>query len=381
VRRTNEIETDPQGGRIRRLGVRASLAAAAVCLALAACSPGASKGVRFDRLLADKPAETLSAYGLFQDAAGKVPSAGVTPYHLNTPLFSDYAEKSRFVALPPETRATYTDEDVFEFPVGATLVKTFSYPADFRKPGEQVRVLETRLLIHKADGWVALPYVWNAEGTEAKLARGGARMDVSFIDPKGQAQSINYHVPNQNQCKTCHSADDDIRPIGPRAHNLNGDFPYAGGAENQLAHWTRVGLLEGAPAPADAPYSPHWDREGEGTVADRARAYLDANCGHCHKANGSASNTGLYLTWEESNPSHLGVMKRPVAAGRGSGDNLFGVFPGKPDESILVFRMESREPGVMMPELGRALDHTEGVDLIRQWIAGMPEPQAGGVAN
>ncbi len=66
-------------------------------------------------------------------------------------------------------------------------------------------------------------------------------------------------------------------------------------------------------------------------------------------------------------------MMKPMAAGRGSGGARFAIRPGDPDASILVHRMQSSEPGVMMPQFGRALVHDEGVALVRAWIAAMPK--------
>lgn len=70
-------------------------------------------------------------------------------------------------------------------------------------------------------------------------------------------------------------------------------------------------------------------------------------------------------------PLALGIGKAPVAAGKGSGGRMFSIVPGSPDESILVYRIESTDPGVMMPEMGRRLVHEEGVSLIREWIQSM----------
>lgn len=64
-------------------------------------------------------------------------------------------------------------------------------------------------------------------------------------------------------------------------------------------------------------------------------------------------------------------MKKPVAAGKGSGARLYDIVPGKPEESILLFRMESTNPGIMMPELGRSIIHQEGVALVSRWIQEM----------
>lgn len=327
--------------------------------------------VALDVLLAETPAPKLADYRLFTDAAGRRPNAGLTPYALNTPLFSDYAEKFRMLYLPPGKAAAFRADGVLDFPVGATLVKTFAYPADFRRPNDPVRYLETRLLIRKADGWVALAYVWNAQQTEAVLKRAGTRLDVSFTDAAGKAVHVDYAVPNQNQCKECHQLDKTLAPIGPKARNLNGEYAYAEGPENQLAHWSRLGLLTGAPKPAETPRTARWDDPAEPLEA-RARAYLDANCAHCHQPRAIASNSGLFLNLEETRPAQLGVGKGPVAAGRGAGDLKVGLSPGHPDESILVYRMASTEPGVMMPELGRSLTHEEGLKLIREWIAAMP---------
>jgi uncharacterized repeat protein (TIGR03806 family) len=344
----------------------AAVLAAIACLGAAPQPPA----VALDVLLAEAPAPKLADYRLFRDEAGRTPNGGLTPYALNTPLFSDYAEKLRLLYLPPGTKAKYQADGVLDFPVGATLVKTFAYPADLRRPAENIRYVETRLLIRKRDGWVAQAYVWNAAQTEAVLKRAGARLDVSVVDAKGQTLRIDYAVPNQNQCKECHQLDKTLTPLGPKARNLNGDFAYATGPENQLAHWTRTGVLSGAPKPAAAPRTARWDDPAESTEA-RARAYLDANCAHCHGPRAIASNSGLFLGLEEQRAPQLGIGKGPVAAGRGSGNLRVGIEPGQPDASILVYRMASSEPGVMMPELGRTLTHDEGLALVRDWIAGM----------
>ncbi len=330
----------------------------------------APQGVDAARLMDAAPARTLAAYRLFTDAGARAPDPALTPYALNTPLFSDYAEKQRYVFVPAGRKASYKPSGVLDLPVGSVLVKTFAYPADFRQPKAKVRFVETRLLIHRADGWVPLTYVWNEAQTEAVLKRAGARAPVTFTDAKGAPVSFSYAVPNVNQCKECHALSGALTPIGPKARNLNGDYAYATGAENQLAHWTRAGILQGVPA--DAPKTPHWDDVAT-PVQARAFAYLDANCAHCHNPEGAASNSGLYLEYERTSGVARGLGKRPVAAGKASADLDFDIAPGEPDRSIVIHRMESREPGVMMPELGRALAHQEGIDLIRAYIAQLPK--------
>ncbi|CAN5348593.1 hypothetical protein BH09PSE2_BH09PSE2_07310 [soil metagenome] len=335
----------------------------------------AEKPVDLARLMDATPAPTLDAYGLFQDAGARTPTASLTPYALNSPLFSDYAEKLRFVYLPPGGKAQYRPTGVLEFPVGTTIVKTFAYPADFRHPDKDLRYVETRLLIRRTSGWVPLDYVWNKEQTSAVLKRAGARFDVAFTNTAGKPVSFSYSAPNANQCKECHALSETLTPIGPKARNLNGDFAYASGPENQLAHWTKAGLLEGAPALDTIPATPHWGDEKTPLKA-RALAYLDANCAHCHNAKGTANNSGLYLDLEQQSVVNRGIGKRPVAAGRGAGGLDFDISPGHPEQSIMLHRMASREPGVMMPELGRGLVHDEGVALITAYIAAMDKEAA-----
>ena len=332
------------------------LASACAILALA-LSAGANQpaGVADGVILSDGLPRSLSDYRFFKDKAGWQPNERVTAYSLNTPLFTDYAEKYRFIYLPEGQQAKVNGDGMLEFPVGSALIKSFGYEID-GKP----RLLETRVLLHRADGWLALPYVWNEEQTEAVLKVAGARIAVTFTDPSGQKRSINYGVPNKNQCKECHARSDAVVPLGPKARNLT-----HGG---QLAKFAKLGLIDRNPK---VEYRvPVWG-ETSASLNDRARGYLDVNCAHCHNINGSASNSGLFLTYEEKMPVRIGINKRPVAAGRGSGIHDFDIAPGDPEGSILIYRLKSLDPGISMPEVGRSIVHDEGVALLSQWIAEM----------
>ncbi|MCY7349845.1 MAG: hypothetical protein LH606_04155 [Cytophagaceae bacterium] len=315
------------------------------------------------------PKEKLSEYGFFAgNPADQVPAPGVTPYALNTPLFSDYAEKFRFVQLPQGQVVAYNPTEVLDFPVGTTLIKTFYYPNDFRNPAKGRRLLETRLLIHESAGWKALDYVWNEAQTEAFLDVAGETTEVSYVDADGKKRKHGYTIPNLNQCKGCHNRSEKMVPIGPSIRQLNGDLNYSPTTENQLVHWKNEGLLTGLPALADCPKTPVWNRPETGSLELRARAWLDINCAHCHNPSGPASTSGLNLRSDETVPAALGIGKTPVAAGRGSGGRQFDLVPGKPDASILLYRLESTDPGIMMPEVGRKTTHREGVELVREWI-------------
>jgi uncharacterized repeat protein (TIGR03806 family) len=298
----------------------------------------------------------LSDFAFFAQARAQDPSARVTPYALNTPLWSDGAEKLRFIYLPQGTRLTADgakeNGGLLQFPVGAAIIKTFAFGE-----GEARRLIETRVLLHRADGWVALPYRWNAEQTDAALALVGARVDLTT--PAGEA--ISYAIPNKNQCKSCHSKDGAVVPIGPKARNLSATW---------LGDMVKQGALDRVPEGGGS--LPVWTaRKPAGPAGPLARAYLDVNCAHCHQPGGGASNSGLDLRWEQADPHAYGILKRPVAAGRGAGERDFAIVPGHPEQSILLYRMDSTEPGITMPELGRSSIDKDGVALVQRWIAEM----------
>ena len=289
----------------------------------------------------------LSEFGFFADGPAQRPAAGVTPYRLNTPLWSDGSDKLRFVYLPAGTKARAQAEGLLDLPVGAALIKTFKF-------GSQL--IETRVLLHRADGWLALPYQWNAAQTEARLVLAGARVPVTT--PAGVA--ISYAIPNKNQCKECHALSGAVTPIGPKARNL---------AASWLTALHRAKRLDAVPVVARR--VPLWEARNTAPLADAARGYLDVNCAHCHNPKASASNSGLDLRWEQSDPISLGIGKRPVAAGRGSGNLDFDIVPGDPEHSILLYRMGSLEGGISMPEVGRSSLDPDGLDIVTRWVREM----------
>jgi uncharacterized repeat protein (TIGR03806 family) len=370
--------------------------AGALAFSLAACQRAASP-VTF--VAEGKPA-TLSAWHVVESDGHRLRlNTGVLPYELNTPLFSDYAHKLRTVWMPAGQAARYDPAGTFDFPVGTILTKTFYYPKVSGAPAgsplvrqtaassagspadgldlAEVRVIETRVLVRRAEGWAALPYVWNDEQTEATLERTGDQKALTLSDDAGHQRAFTYVVPNENQCASCHVVNlkqKAFMPIGPKARHLNRDLRYADATENQLARWVRSGFLAGVPAHADwaeLPRAADW-RDEHAPLAERARAYLDINCAHCHQANATASNTALRLDAFAPVDWQMGLCKSPVAAGKGTGDRLYAIVPGQPDASIMSWRLASTEGGVMMPELGRNTVHEEGLALVRQWIASLP---------
>jgi uncharacterized repeat protein (TIGR03806 family) len=315
--------------------------------------------------------EKLSDWGLFVGKLADLkPNNGVVPYALNTPLYTDYAEKLRFLKLPAGASVAYHASSVLEFPVGSLLIKNFYYSADFRKPGVDKNIVETRLLVHEPEGWKAITYVWKDDQSEALLEIAGDDKQVSFIDQQGIKKQVRYVVPNQNQCKGCHNRNDQIMPIGPSASQLNGTYAYATGKENQLAYWKSHQMITDLPA-SNLPRTAVWNDPSTGSLNNRARAYLAINCAHCHRREGPAQTSGLFLTESEKDPTAYGINKPPVAAGTGSGGRMVDIKKGDAEGSILWYRMQTKEPGERMPELGRNLVHEEGLALIKEWINNM----------
>lgn len=300
----------------------------------------------------------LSDFGFFDGPGATRPAPQLVAYSLKTPLFSDYAEKQRFIYVPSNTRIAADESGRLDFPVGSALIKTFGYGS-----GADFRPIETRVLLRRASGWDALPYVWNADLSDANLKVAGTRLPVTVARPDGRAVQISYAVPNKNQCKECHSANGAVVPIGPVVANLDMS-PDAARTLRTRTDWAAGPLKSNGPV---------WNDAASGTLDARARAYLMVNCAHCHNPQGSASNSGLFLNYAAAQDrTATGIYKRPVAAGRGSGGHDFAIAPGKPEASIMIHRMGSTEPGVAMPEVGRSLVHEEGVALIREWISSMP---------
>ncbi len=309
-----------------------------------------------------KAPKFLSEFGFFQDMRNQIPAESVHPYSLVSPLFSDQTDKLRFVYVPEGERLGYVKNKVFIFPVGSTLIKTFAYLNKNSALDQQL--LETRLLINTNSGWKAISYVWNENQTDARRSIAGATIPTSFIDSDGKTVDVRYRAPNQNQCKECHQVNKVMTPIGPKARNMDKAVNYHSGEMNQLLYWAALGWID--EKLESIPISNYDDINA--SLNDRARAYLDINCGHCHIPGGSADTTGLYLNLIENDQEQLGIFKKPVAAGRASGNLKYSIVPGQPNESIMLFRMQSLDPGIMMPESGRALADEAGINLIKDWI-------------
>ncbi|MEC8717581.1 MAG: hypothetical protein VXX81_07110 [Pseudomonadota bacterium] len=331
--------------------------------------------------------ERLSELAVLAQKDGTLaPQAGFA-YTLAHPLFSDYAWKYRTVSLPEGGAASFvTNDDTLAFPVGTIITKTFAFPRGaagaVRTVGAEplaspdaafsvarLRLMETRVLRHSQAGWEAVSYQWNEAGTEAFYAPAGALVPLTTEG----GERFPYLIPDKNQCAGCHETamgTKILKPIGPKPGNLAA-HAFADGA-SQFEAWRAAGWVSAA-----APATP-WADPGLGGAAE-AHAYLDANCAHCHSDTGAADTAGLDLRITASELGR-GRCKTPVAAGRGSGGRAYDVWPGRPEASILPFRLGHQDPGIMMPELGRSLVHEEGVALVEAWITAMDGDCAAGLS-
>jgi parallel beta-helix repeat protein len=367
----------------------------------------------------------LDQYGLFSDPEDprSTPLEDGMPYDLSTPLFSDYSLKYRVIFLPPGQPARWRDHRDgpnahLGFPVGTVIAKTFAF-RDGVGDGADEDVVETRLLIKRSGPtgpvWVGLPYRWETGRDGRRVARlviagatASVRWDYEDPDPRvmnaaGQrlrytGSTASYQVPQAGQCVTCHAREElegGSAPIGPKPRGLNRDYDYGAqlGIRNQLEYWCSTGrLVDCPPDYLSVERLPEWNVPGSSgatagsgeDIEARARAYLEANCAHCHNPRGVAKSTRLLLDqWILSEGLVMprpvnrdyGICKSPVASGRGTGDRLYDIVPGDADASIMHFRVgNGSDPAIRMPPIAKSVVHAEGHALIEQWIAALPLP-------
>ncbi|QRR01339.1 hypothetical protein [Dyadobacter sandarakinus] len=283
----------------------------------------------------------LSEYALFRgEMRNLVPADGVMPIQISSALFTDYADKQRLIRIPAATKLVIRGDGLPVFPDGSLLVKTFFYPKA-NHSGRQI--IETRLLLYSGGHWNAATYRWNAAQTEADLLTGGAVVPVYFQDSSGKSRHLEYKIPAQRDCGTCHRSGNELVPLGPQVKNLNRNVNRDGKSVNQLGYFMENGLFA------------HGDRKGISTLPDyrdaslplkyRARSYLEINYAHCHRENGSAAGTSLSLSYTTP------FDQTGIAYNR---------------ENIVI-RMQTMGE-YHMPKIGTTIPDAEGVQLIRDYI-------------
>jgi uncharacterized repeat protein (TIGR03806 family) len=324
----------------------------------------------------------LSETGLFASTKEHKVAPGVIPYTVNAQLWSDHATKERFIAIPGRGQIgfdeiTYPPSSLgsppgWRFPDGTVLVKTFSMEMKRGDPRSRRR-LETRLLHFQKAGtkesgerqWRGYVYVWNEEQTDAVLldaAGADKRLKIEVGDKRVEQ---NYRFPSRAQCTHCHTVPARI-VLGVNTVQVNRDHNYGGALANQLATLEHIGLFtKKLPAPpAKLPKLADFNDRSL-PVAKRARAYLHANCSHCHTKWGD--------DWFKL-PATLALEDMAII--NATPDNGFGiknariVVPGHPERSMIHHRMSITGLG-RMPWIGSRVVDESGVKLIRGWIKAM----------
>ncbi|GAB4136308.1 PQQ-dependent sugar dehydrogenase [Thermopirellula anaerolimosa] len=354
--------------------------------------------------LADAFPRRLSETGLFRSVKDFEPCEAALPYDVNVPLWSDGAAKHRFVVLPAARSVQFHPETAWDFPVGAVLVKTFFLPRPGTSPvwlkspprlsAKEAsdtgtwRRLETRLLVHGADGWQGYTYVWNEEQTDAELIDGAQRVVFPVPDERGVARR-EWYFPSRSDCMACHTpASGFVLGLKTPQMNRPPTTPVAvrsvddraasqkdpSGASNQIAAWRDWGVFANPPTESweALPAFAEWPVSAEGLGRDElerhARAYLDSNCAMCHVPNGIVGRPDFRFSTPTAKSQLIGVNP-----GQGSiapaGSKL--VLPGDPNRSELWHRVETLGPRRMPPLASGVRDET-AVRLIEVWIRSMP---------
>jgi uncharacterized repeat protein (TIGR03806 family) len=287
---------------------------------------------------------TLSELNLY---VGDLGNMEITPYgfeySLNSKLFTDYATKQRFFVLPTGEKLSYDGEGLPIFPDNSIIVKTFYYNIDDRDPSLGQKIIETRLLIKINGSWETGDYKWNDAQTEAVLDLNGSVVPVTWIDATGESNAIDYEIPSNTDCFTCHQNGGTTTPIGPKMRTINFDF----NGSNQIQQLIDNNLLEGLADPSSVSVLPKWDDPNE-ELSRRARAYMDINCAHCHTQGGYCEEqSNLRLDYETA------FEESSIAAS---------------SNSIIIRIQNITIPQYGMPLIGTTIVHDEGVELLLEYI-------------
>lgn len=285
----------------------------------------------------------LSELNLFQGSLSDlIPSPFTFEYDLNTRLFSDYSHKQRLIALPTGTTMTTNGDGLPEFPNNTVIAKTFYYNIDDRDETLGRKIIETRILIKINGDWQSGDYKWNNDQTEATLDLMGSTVPITWIDVNGVSNSIDYQIPSNTDCFTCHQTNNNMTPIGPKLRTLN--FEVNG--INQLQRLKDMQLLTGLSSPDDVSILPNWE-DTSATLEQRARAYFDVQCAHCHSAGGYCEiQSTLRLSYETS------LIDSKIIDRKNS----------------ISTRINTFDPGFSMPFIGTTIIHSEGAALIQAYL-------------
>ncbi|MEE4383194.1 MAG: PQQ-dependent sugar dehydrogenase [Pseudomonadales bacterium] len=313
----------------------------------------------------DELPERLSETGLFTDLATLAPAAGLVEYTLNVPFWSDGTRKRRWFAVPDDRFVGFDATGSWDFPVGTVTVKHFELRLD-ENDASSDRRLETRLFVHTDGGWLGFTYRWNDAGTDAFLLAAGETDTFTVTEADGSTRTQRYDYPSRTDCLRCHT-EVAGRTLGLETRQLNRDFDYALATDNQLRALNHAGWFDTDIGSADR-YGA-WPALDDPTVpvAERARAWLAANCASCHQP-GGPTPTALDLRFDTALDA-TGMLAAPSSGSLGIADARI-VDPGSPATSVLLERIRRLDDTRMPPLSSHVVDET-GVTLVEAWIEGL----------
>lgn len=332
--------------------------------------------------LSQVPFPKLSDYHFFVgELKNQKPGYKVLPYEPASSLFTDYAHKKRFVWMPKGTKATFNgDSKVLELPIGAVLIKTFYYTNV--QPLNTTRIIETRLMIRKASGWIFADYVWNDDQTEAFYSLQGSFTPITWKDENDVIKSTQYRIPAEAQCIICHKKKILVNeveqtiylPIGIKPQSLNWNYNYGTNTRNQLTKWIEQGyLLNNFSYPSITNTTVNYSDTSK-PIELRARSYVDINCAHCHQNDRHCDYRPMRFAFNESGLDNgLGNTNMGVCVDTQDMQDFPTelntiVKPGSIDRSMMYYRLNTTNEAYRMPLHGRTIIHEEGIALIEQWI-------------
>ncbi len=314
----------------------------------------------------------LSQTGVFSNTASMTPTENLLPFEPNSKLWSDRADKLRWLSIPAEKKISWHARDNWVFPQGTVAVKHFELPVNTNDP-TQIKRLETRLIVVQADGNIyGVTYRWRADNSDAELLMTGATEDISITAADGSTWTQTWAYPSPTECIDCHNAES-AKILGVNTRQLNKNFTYPNlGTHNQLVHWNNLNLFSPA---FSSNQVQSFDQmvdisDTSATLEQRVKSYIDVNCAHCHGVGKGGSQ------WDARYNTPLAQMKIVNEATTGIRNYLndYGiasakvVAAGAPEESILFIRDKSVNPNDRMPPIGRALEHAEYMQVLEQWI-------------
>jgi len=310
----------------------------------------------------------LSQTGVFRNLAELAPEPGLIPYNVNTPLWSDGAVKTRWLALPENTDIHFAPNGEWTFPAGTVFVKDFELPVDDTNP-KILRRLETRLLVRDTNGAVyGASYKWRADHSDADLVTAGLTEDIT-VKTAGGTRTQRWFYPGRQDCLTCHTpASGGV--LGVKTRQLNGNFEYSNGVtDNQLRAWNHIGLFDTKLNEDGIPQFAKLVAVTDTTapLELRARSYLDANCAQCHRPGGVEA---FFDARFDTPLEKQGLINGPVANPLGiSGAKI--IVPRDVSKSVLFHRV-SIVGNLQMPPLARNVTDSNAVAVLAAWIDSLP---------